>query len=418
LKFPCVGVEETVLKFIMILILLVLIWGVAYFYLKSRTDFFANKYPDYIKRMQTSLEEMFILVSEGRLRSIVLLLTIVLGAVGFLLPGQVAEIDTTYTIDRAIEFNKKENYERVAILLEDLANLDSPIVHNELGIAYLGLENYDRAVQEFSKALEILPEYSKAHYNLSFAYTKVGKFLEASFEASKGKETEKYDISKKALYNISGSMWDNLPMRLFLAVILAFLGYRALGMLIRFLKQRRRKKFDNQLPDGLNMAANGLRAGFSLIQAIEMVSKETPPPLSQEFELVLKEHRLGLDLKDALNHLSERMGTGDTKIFVNSILILLDTGGNLTEIFDTIAETIQERKRVHQKIQTMTAEGQTQAYILAILPLALAFLMNKMSPGTFDLMLTTFLGWLLILLVAGMEIVGIYWMLKTVRVKI
>jgi tight adherence protein B len=189
-------------------------------------------------------------------------------------------------------------------------------------------------------------------------------------------------------------------------------------VIINFFRRRRINKFDDQLADGLVMASNGLRAGFSMLQAFDVVSKEARPPLSQEFELLLKEHRLGYELDEALRHLYERMPTTDTRIFVNSILILRETGGNLTEIFDTISETIQERKRVQKKIKTMTAEGKTQAVILAILPIALGFILGMMTPEVFSLMYTTFLGWILIILMALMEGAGFFWMLKIARVKI
>ncbi|MDO9264873.1 MAG: type II secretion system F family protein, partial [Desulfosalsimonadaceae bacterium] len=185
-----------------------------------------------------------------------------------------------------------------------------------------------------------------------------------------------------------------------------------------YLRHRRRKKFDEQLADGLVMIANGLRAGLSLVQAIEMVVKEGKPPLSQEFEMVLREHHLGSSLGDALKHLAERMTGTDTKIMVNATLILLESGGNLPERFDSLAQTIQERKRLQLKIKSMTAEGETQAWILALLPLVLGVILNTMNHEVFSLMYTTVLGWIILILIFLMEAVGLFWMLKIVKVKI
>ena len=112
------------------------------------------------------------------------------------------------------------------------------------------------------------------------------------------------------------------------------------------------------------------------------------------------------------------MPTKDANIIVNSILILRETGGNLTEIFDTLSETMQERKRVLDKIKTMTAEGVMQTYMLAALPLVLALILDQMNPEIFSLLYTTPVGWMFIVLMALMEGIGIFWMLKIVKVKV
>ena len=149
-----------------------------------------------------------------------------------------------------------------------------------------------------------------------------------------------------------------------------------------------------------------------------MVVVEAKAPLSQEFEIVLNEHRLGSSLGDALMHLAERIPGNDTRIMVNATLILLESGGNLPERFDNLATTIQERKRIQQKIKTMTAEGETQAWILAALPLFLGLFLNYLNHDVFRLMYTTPLGWVMMLLIVLMEGVGLYLMLKLVKVKI
>ena len=368
--------------------------------------------------MKKTLDDMFYRLSEKNARRLVIVLMFTAGAFGFLLPGRFSEMDKLASIERAIDLNKKGNYKEVVVILEDLKGIDSPIVHNELGIAYLGTGQYDWAEKEFQKAIKILPDYSKSHYNLAGVYTSLGRDSDAFIELSKAEETSKYTVSEEDVYRLSGGILDNIFLRLMLLILMAYLGYKIPWAAIKFLKRRRITKFDAQLADGLVMISNGLRAGFSLVQALELTSKEARPPLSQEFELMLKEHRLGYDLDEALRRLSERMPTTDTKMFVNSTLILRETGGNLTEIFDTISQTMQERKRVKSKIKTMTAEGETQAVILAILPIALAFILDKMDPDMFTLMHTTTLGWILIILMAFMEAVGLLWMLKIVRVKI
>lgn len=406
------------MKIAIVLILFILFWAALYLCFRNRKLSFSERLSEYTKWMKKTLDDMFYRLSEKNARRLVIVLMFTAGAFGFLLPGRFSEMDKLASIERAIDLNKKGNYKEVVVILEDLKGIDSPIVHNELGIAYLGTGQYDWAEKEFQKAIKILPDYSKSHYNLAGVYTSLGRDSDAFIELSKAEETSKYTVSEEDVYRLSGGILDNIFLRLMLLILMAYLGYKIPWAAIKFLKRRRITKFDAQLADGLVMISNGLRAGFSLVQALELTSKEARPPLSQEFELMLKEHRLGYDLDEALRRLSERMPTTDTKMFVNSTLILRETGGNLTEIFDTISQTMQERKRVKSKIKTMTAEGETQAVILAILPIALAFILDKMDPDMFTLMHTTTLGWILIILMAFMEAVGLLWMLKIVRVKI
>jgi len=391
---------------------------VLYIFFRVRTGVFTKRFHEYVESTRSILESMFYQLSEKSLRRVLFIIMLGAGIAGFLLPGKVSQIEKLPSIQRAIELNKNGNYKKAVLTLEELKGLDSPLVHNELGVAYMGMDNYDQAKKELKRAVKILPEYSKAHFNLAMVYSRLGKNVDASFELSRAKESSKYTILQEDLYGLSGSIWDTIFLRLLLGGIFAYCGYRVPRLIINFFRRRRINRFDDQLADGLIMGSNGLRAGFSMLQAFDMISKEARPPLSQEFGLLLKEHRLGYELDEALRHLSERMPTTDTRIFVNSILILRETGGNLTEIFDTISETIQERKRVQKKIKTMTAEGETQAVILSILPIALGFILGILTPEVFSLMYTTFLGWMLIILMLFMEVAGLFWMLKIARVKI
>lgn len=115
-----------------------------------------------------------------------------------------------------------------------------------------------------------------------------------------------------------------------------------------------------QLVDGLNLISSGLRAGLSLPQSMGMVVEELPQPISQEFNLVLQQNRLGIPLDEALDNLNERLSLQDLQMFVSSVSILRETGGNLPETFDTISDVIRERVRLDQKIQTFVAQGKLQ----------------------------------------------------------
>lgn len=402
---------------ILLLLVFVFLWGNLYLYLRTRltsTEWSAS----YRQWIENSLADMFFNVTSQQISKAIIFITITGALLGFLIPGGVSQIDNRLSIEHAIDNNRRQEYARAILDLDKLKGVDSPLVHNELGVAYLGLKNYAQAEIELQKAIRLLPYYGKAHQNLVELYLIMEKFREASFAEVRARECEKFTISDEKLYNLSGTFTDQLEARLLLALLLAVGAYHLPRAGIAFLRWRRRKKFDEQLADGLAMIANGLRAGLSLAQAIEMVVKEAKPPLSQEFEIVLNEHRLGSSLGDALKHLAERIPGKDTKIMVNATLILLESGGNLPERFDNLANTIQERKRIQQKIKAMTAEGETQAWILAALPLFLALILNYLNHDVFSLMYTTWVGWMIIALIVLMEVVGFFLMMAVVKVKI
>ncbi len=407
-------------------IFLIPLWGVSYLLLNrllgrqaatEGQEPQASRLQRYILWLTTSLDQMFMQVPERTVKRVLATIVILAGLVGFFLPSTVPGVDRM-AVERAMELNRHGEYDQALAILRDYENEKSPLIQNEIGVAQLGRRNYDEAANAFRRALGIEPNYGKAHANLATAYRHLDNFERMSFQLTRAKEMDKYPLDPDTLWGLKQDFTQGLLLRLLVALACMAVGYMLPRWIVNALKARRMKKYEEQLPDALIMAANGLRAGFSLVQALEVVAEETAPPLSQEFRLLLREHQLGADLDEALEHLALRVPNVDTRIFVNSLLILRETGGNLTEIFDTLAETIKERKRVLQKIKTMTAEGTTQAYILAVLPVVLGFIMYKLNPEVVGLLFTTSLGWLLLLLMALMEGVGLFWMLRMVKVRI
>lgn len=402
----------------LVTVIFILIFFIVYICFRDRTGSIALAIDKHAKSLYDRLYAMFFKIKETNVRRLVIIGILLGGIIGFLLPGKLSEFESRFAIAKALKLNKAGEYEEALAALVKLRSLDSPIIHNELGVAYLGMRNYESAVREFNTAIRLLPNYSKPHLNLARAYNLQHKEVEASLAMTRAMETAKYPVSEQAVYGLSGGLWDHMSLRLLLMGLLAFLGYKIPDWIIKLIRWRRMRKFDDQLPDGLIMASNSLRAGLSLLQALEIVSRESPAPLGQEFGEVLDKHRVGSDMNAALESLYARMPTKDANIFVNAVLILRETGGNLTEIFDTLSETMQERKRVQDKIKTMTAEGVMQTYMLAGLPIVLALILDQMNPEIFSLLYTTTIGWMFIILMALMEGVGLFWMLKIVKVKV
>lgn len=164
------------------------------------------------------------------------------------------------------------------------------------------------------------------------------------------------------------------------AVLGGVLGFIAPHIFLKFRQARRLNAFNGELSDTITLLANSLRSGYSLLQSMEMVSKELPPPMSEEFERVVREIGLGLSNQEALNSLLRRIISDDLDMMVTAINIHHEVGGNLADILDTIGHTIRERIRIHGEIRTLTAMARYSGYVVSLLPIAVAGLLFIMSP--------------------------------------
>ena len=162
---------------------------------------------------------------------------------------------------------------------------------------------------------------------------------------------------------------------LFLAVIFGIFAFFVPRMYVGYLQGKRLRTFDGQLGDMLNLVVNGLRAGYSSMQALESVARELPPPISVEFHRVVQEIQLGLPQEGALANLLRRVPSADLDFVVTAINVQREVGGNLAEILDNISYTIRERVRIKGEIATLTAQGQVTAWVISLLPIGLALLL-------------------------------------------
>ncbi len=165
------------------------------------------------------------------------------------------------------------------------------------------------------------------------------------------------------------------------------LGLYAPRFYINRRKAKRLKAFATQLPDTITLLANSLRAGSSFLQGMELVTREARPPISEEFERVVREMQLGVALQPALNNLVRRMASEDLELMVTAIQIQTQVGGNLATVLDAIAHTIRERIRLYGEIQTLTAMQRYSGYVITLLPVGLAGLLFLISPTYITVML-------------------------------
>jgi len=205
---------------------------------------------------------------------------------------------------------------------------------------------------------------------------------------------------------------------LVLGLFVLIIGWKSPKSIVDYFENRRKKKYQTQMVDALNLLANGLRAGLTMPQAIGMVVDEMPAPVSQEFNLVLQQAKIGVPLDEALENLKNRVYTEDNEMFVTSVNILRETGGNLAEVFDTIVLVIRERVRLQLKIDTYVASGKIQAYIIGSMPFLMILMFGSGDPDYFPLLFGTVLGVVALVVICGMVALGMWIILKIIDIKV
>ncbi len=205
------------------------------------------------------------------------------------------------------------------------------------------------------------------------------------------------------------------PVGLFIGLAL---GLISPPIIIKQLSLRRRRKFQNQLVDGLMFLSSALRAGMSLNQALEVLVEEMSPPISDEFVLVIRENQMGVVLEDCLVHLKQRMPVADLDLITTAIGIARETGGDLTEIFGQLVYTMREKKKLEDRVKALTVQGRLQGIVMSILPIAFGFFIYFISPSNFQVMVEDSLGRGLLIYAGVSEIVGIIMIRKLSKVEV
>ena len=195
-------------------------------------------------------------------------------------------------------------------------------------------------------------------------------------------------------------------------------GRRGKTAYARWLNARYVRKFDEQLTDALGTMSNALRAGFSMAQAFESVAQADLHPISDEFALLLQQMRVGMSFDDALASMEKRIASDDLALVVTAIDIARKTGGNLTEIFDSISNTIRGRMRIERKVRTLTAQGRLQGLVVSLMPVILCVIMTMMKPNLMIPFLTSLTGIVCLLIASIMVFVGWLVIRKIVTIKV
>ncbi len=201
-----------------------------------------------------------------------------------------------------------------------------------------------------------------------------------------------------------------------LGILLAVVAVIVARLVVSFMAARRQAKFADQLSDTLQLLSGSLRAGYSILQAIDAVAREADSPTAEEFGRLVVETRLGRDLDDALEALAGRVDSQDFEWVMQAIEINREVGGDLAEVLDTVGETIRERDQIRRQVKALSAEGRLSAYVLLALPFGVGFMIYLGNPGYLaELTNGGLLGWGLIATGVVLMTVGVIWMRKLVK---
>jgi tight adherence protein B len=233
----------------------------------------------------------------------------------------------------------------------------------------------------------------------------------------------KWSVGKWVLVTLMSAVGCAVALDIFLGVLplvaVAFVvGAWANYWLLNFKCSRRLKKFNEVLPDAIELLARALRAGHSTASAIEVVAQQSQEPLGSEFSKCAQQQRFGIPFRDVMLALAERMPSQDLHFLVTAILVQKETGGDLTEILDRTTEVIRDRIRIQGEIRTYTAQGRLTGWILSAMPVGLLGLISVLSPSYSHVLFTDPLGEKLLYAGAGFIVLGAVVIRKIVDIKV
>jgi tight adherence protein B len=190
------------------------------------------------------------------------------------------------------------------------------------------------------------------------------------------------------------------------------------ALVYRRLRRRRLRALQRQMPDAIAAVAASLRGGAGLWQALESVPRHQPKPVSQELALVLRQHRLGMPLEEALDGFALRSGLHDVRMLVATLAIARDLGGGLAEVLERLSQAVRRRVAMEDRIDALTAQGRLQGRIVGALPVLLGGVLYLMEPGPMSRLFLTPVGWFVLAVIAALEIVGALLIRRIVRIDV
>jgi tight adherence protein B len=231
-------------------------------------------------------------------------------------------------------------------------------------------------------------------------------------------DAERIFVLNLALATVAPVFVWFLSGNLLLVALAAALALTAPQLLLRTIGRRRLRRFEQQLPDALLMMAGSLRAGASLGMALDAVAAESPPPVSQEFELLQRELRLGAAFGVALGALERRVPLPDLTLVTSAMALSREVGANLAETLESLAKTLRARLQMEGKIRSLTAQGKMQGLVMSALPLLLILVLNVMEPEAMAPLFHAWYGWVTMAVIVCTVGIGYHFIRKITAIDV
>ncbi|MCX7745540.1 MAG: type II secretion system F family protein [Clostridia bacterium] len=213
---------------------------------------------------------------------------------------------------------------------------------------------------------------------------------------------------------ISFALSKSLPI----AALIGVFGWIVPGTILKVKIKRRIKYLNEQLCDAIVLISNSLKAGYSFFQSVDIVAKDMHGPIAEEFAMLQKEMNLGVSTEKALENLVNRVRSDDLELVVTAVMIQRQVGGNLAEIMDNISSTIRERIKIKGEVRTVTAQGRVSGIIISLLPPGLGVILFFINPEHIGLLFKDIIGIGILVFSVFMELIGIYFINKVVKIDI
>ncbi|MCI0734598.1 MAG: type II secretion system F family protein [Methylococcaceae bacterium] len=221
---------------------------------------------------------------------------------------------------------------------------------------------------------------------------------------------------------IAGITASYLAIEYFHHTLVSVLVFFAVVILPFFWLRRRREKniekFDEQLPEALDMIARSLQTGYPFSECLKIVAEEMPAPVGYEFGLVFEDVNYGRDLELALALMIERVPSLSLNAMATSVLIQKETGGNMAEILYKISQVLRGRFKLQRRVKTLSAEGIFSAWVLCLMPFVMFLMLSFLNPGHFDALFESVYGTYLVYVIGILEVIAIFWMRKIIRIDV
>ncbi|EEG09813.1 type II secretion system F family protein [Pseudogulbenkiania ferrooxidans] len=209
-----------------------------------------------------------------------------------------------------------------------------------------------------------------------------------------------------------------LPLPLLVPVLVGLAGATIPWMVVMRFRHKRLAKFEEQLPDAIDLMCRALRAGHALPQSLKMIGDEMSDPISGEFRTTFDEVNYGFSLQEAMMNLATRIPSTDLRYMVIAVLIQRETGGNLAELLGNISALIRARLKLYGTIRVLAAEGKLSAWILTILPFAVALVIHLLNPGFMKVLWEDQTGLMMVSIIGLMMLAGIFWMRQIIKIQV